>query len=112
MGIDCKNGYVYGRGWLAESKLNYLDFAKNMESLGVKSIIVTDISKDGTLEGPNFDMLMKLKKLVNIDITASGGIRDIENIKELKNIDLYGAITGKAIYSGNLSLKEAIDITR
>ncbi|NFE94123.1 1-(5-phosphoribosyl)-5-[(5-phosphoribosylamino)methylideneamino]imidazole-4-carboxamide isomerase [Clostridium botulinum] len=112
VGIDCKNGYVYGRGWLAESKLNYLDFAKNMESLGVKSIIVTDISKDGTLEGPNFDMLMKLKKLVKIDITASGGIRDIENIKELKNIDIYGAITGKAIYSGNLLLKEAIDITR
>ncbi|WP_252231741.1 1-(5-phosphoribosyl)-5-[(5-phosphoribosylamino)methylideneamino]imidazole-4-carboxamide isomerase [Clostridium sp. ZBS15] len=112
VGIDCKNGYVYGRGWLVESKLNYLDFAKNMETLGVKNIIVTDISKDGTLEGPNVDMLIELKKLVNIDITASGGIKDIENIKELKKIDVYGAITGKAIYSGSLSLKEAIDITR
>lgn len=112
VGIDCRNGYVYGRGWLAESKLNYLDFAKNMETLGVKNIIVTDINKDGTLEGPNLDMLRKLKKLVNIDITASGGIRDIENINDLKKINIYGAITGKAIYSGNLSLKQAIDTTK
>ena len=82
VGIDCKDGRVYGRGWLQGSDLDYIEFAKKMESLGVKNIIVTDISKDGTLEGPNLDMLKKLKETVDIDITASGGIRDIENIRE------------------------------
>lgn len=112
VGIDCKNGKVYGRGWLEGSNLDYIDFARKMESLGVKNIIVTDISKDGTLEGPNIEMLKKLKKTVNIDITASGGIRDIQNIKDLNEIGLYGAITGKAIYAKTLSLKEAIEVVR
>lgn len=112
VGIDCKDGKVYGRGWLAGSDLDYIDFAKKMESVGVKNIIVTDISKDGTLEGPNVEMLKKLKEIVNIDITASGGICDIDNIKELMDIDLYGAITGKAIYAKTLSLEEAIKISR
>lgn len=108
VGIDCKDGKVYGRGWLEGSNLDYIEFAKKMESIGVKNIIVTDISKDGTLEGPNLEMLKKLKETVNIDITASGGIRDIQNIKDLNKIGLYGAITGKAIYANTLSLKEAI----
>lgn len=111
VGIDCKDGKVYGRGWLAGSNLDYIDFARKMEKLGVKNIIVTDISKDGTLEGPNVEMLRKLKETVKIDITASGGIRDIENIKDLLEINLYGAITGKAIYAGTLSLEEAIKIS-
>ena len=111
VGIDCKDGKVYGRGWLAGSNLDYIDFARKMEKLGVKNIIVTDISKDGTLEGPNVEMLRKLKETVKIDITASGGIRDIENIKDLLEINLNGAITGKAIYAGTLSLEEAIKIS-
>jgi len=112
VGIDCKDDKVYGRGWLAGSDLDYIDFAKKMESVGVKNIIVTDISKDGTLEGPNVEMLKKLKEIVNIDITASGGICDIDNIKELMDIDLYGAITGKAIYAKTLSLEEAIKVSK
>lgn len=107
--IDCKDGFLCGRGWLSNTSINYLDFAKKLEDIGVKNIIVTDISKDGTLEGPNLDMLKELKSSVNIDITASGGIRDINNIKELKKLNLYGAITGKAIYKNTLSLKEAIN---
>ena len=99
VGIDCKDGKVYGRGWLEGSNLDYLDFAKKMENIGVKNIIVTDISKDGTLQGANVEMLKKLKSTVDIDITASGGVRDLDNIKELMEIDLYGAITGKAIFS-------------
>ncbi|MGL4569894.1 MAG: 1-(5-phosphoribosyl)-5-[(5-phosphoribosylamino)methylideneamino]imidazole-4-carboxamide isomerase [Clostridium sp.] len=106
--IDCKDGYVYGRGWLSSSSINYMDFAKKLEKIGVKNIIVTDISKDGTLEGPNLDMLKELKDLVNIDITASGGVCDINNIKDLNRLSLYGAITGKGIYANTLSLKEAI----
>ncbi|AQS03971.1 1-(5-phosphoribosyl)-5-[(5-phosphoribosylamino)methylideneamino]imidazole-4-carboxamide isomerase [Clostridium beijerinckii] len=112
VGIDCKDGKVYGRGWLAASELDYIEFAEKMENIGVKNIIVTDISKDGTLEGPNVEMLKKLKETVSIDITASGGIKDIENIKELKDIGLYGAITGKAIYARTLSLEKAIEISK
>ena len=107
--IDCKDGFLCGRGWLSNTVINYIDFAKKLEDIGVKNIIVTDISKDGTLEGPNLDMLKELKISVNIDITASGGIRDINNIKELKKLNVYGAITGKAIYKNTLSLKEAIN---
>ena len=83
-----------------------------MEEIGVKNIIVTDISKDGTLMGPNVDMLKELKKNVTMNITASGGIRDIDNIKELNKIGLYGAITGKAIYAKTLSLEEAIEVCK
>lgn len=112
VGIDCKDGYAYGRGWLEGSSLYYIDFAKKLEKLGIKNIIVTDISKDGTLEGPNVEMLKKLSEEVNMDITASGGIRDIQNIKDLNDLGLYGAITGKAIYANTLSLEEAIKLTK
>lgn len=112
VGIDCKDGYACGRGWLTESKLHYIDFAKEMESYGVDNIIVTDISRDGTLTGPNVEMLKELKESVNIKITASGGIKDIEDIKVLKEIGVYGAITGKAIYANTLSLEEAIEICK
>ena len=112
VGIDCKDGYVCGRGWLQKSSIHYIEFAKRLEKLGVKNIIVTDISKDGTLEGPNIEMLNELKKEVCMDITASGGIRDVSNIKALKEIDVYGSITGKAIYAKTLSLEEAIKVTR
>lgn len=111
VGIDCKNGYAFGRGWLSESSIHYLDFGFELEKLGVKNIIVTDISRDGTLEGANISMLKELKEKVNIDITASGGIKDIKDIKELKKIGVYGAITGKAIYKNTLSLKESIEIS-
>ena len=72
VGIDCKNGMVCGHGWLQESELQYIDFAIQMEAMGVKTIIVTDISRDGTMTGPNTGMLAELKKTVSIDIIASG----------------------------------------
>lgn len=112
VGIDCKNGYAYGRGWLEGSELYYVDFAKELEAIGVKNIIVTDISKDGTLEGPNVDMLKLLQKEVNMDITASGGVANIDDIKELKDVSVYGAITGKAIYAKTLSLEECINLCK
>ena len=86
--------------WMAsESKWQYIDFAKKMEAMGVKTIIVTDISKDGTMMGPNVEMLAELKKNVSMQIVASGGIKDITHIKALKDLDIYGAITGKAMYA-------------
>ena len=123
VGIDCKNGMVCGHGWLPgkelpdidqcdgwlqESELQYIDFAIQMEAMGVKTIIVTDISRDGTMTGPNTKMLAELKKTVSIDIIASGGIRDITHIEALKQLDIYGAITGKAMYAETLSLSQAI----
>lgn len=112
VGIDCKDGYACGRGWLEKSSLYYIDFAKKLKELGVETVIVTDISKDGTLEGPNVEMLKKLKEEVDINITASGGIRDIKNIKDLNDMDIYGAITGKAIYAETLSLEDAIKLSK
>ena len=112
VGIDCKNNYVYGRGWLEESNLNYVDFAKDLEEKGVKTIIVTDITKDGTLSGPNIEMLSNLKQVVHMNIIASGGIKTLDHIKELKELELYGAITGKAMYHKTLDLKEALAYCR
>ena len=79
-----------------------------MEAIGVKTIIFTDISRDGTLSGPNFEATGKINDKVSCDIIASGGMKCIEDINKLKNMNLYGAIIGKALYSGNISLEEAI----
>lgn len=112
VGIDAKDRKVAVSGWLEESSIDYIEFAKMMEDIGVDNIIFTDISKDGTLEGPNISQLTELKSAVKCKITASGGIRDINNIKELQKMNLYGAICGKSIYSKTLNLKEAINITK
>lgn len=107
VGIDAKDGFVSTSGWLEMSQVNYIDFAKEMQKIGVKNIIFTDISKDGTLEGPNLQMLQNLKESVDVDITASGGVKDINDIQKLINLGLYGAIAGRSIYDGTLDLKQA-----
>ena len=112
VGMDCRNGYVATRGWLESSQLYYLDFAKHLEELGVRNIIFTDISRDGTLSGPNLEMLEKLKNAVSCDITASGGVTTMDDVRALKDLGVYGVIIGKAIYTGNISLEEAIAVTR
>lgn len=112
VGIDCRDSLVYGRGWLEASELHYITFAKQLEEMGVQTGIVTDISKDGTLSGPNTDMLAALKEQSGMRIIASGGIRSIEDIAALKQLGLYGAITGKAMYHGTLDLKAAISLCR
>ena len=108
VGLDCKDGYAMGAGWLKGSSMYYTDFAKELEKIGVSTVIFTDISKDGTLSGPNFAMLAELQKSTNMNIIASGGIRDITHIQKLTEMGLYGAICGKSIYAGSLSLKEAL----
>lgn len=110
VGVDARNGKVCGNGWLSESDLDYIDFTKRMADFGVDNVIVTDISRDGTLQGANIEMLKTLSEKVDIKITASGGVKDIEDIKKLKESGIYAAITGKAIYSGELSLKEALEV--
>lgn len=112
IGFDCKNGYLCGRGWLKESKFNYIDFSKEMEKMGVDNIILTDISRDGTLQGVNIGMLKKLNENICMNITSSGGIAKIDDIRELKNLNIYGVIIGKALYSKHINLKEAIDLCK
>lgn len=112
VGIDAKNGYVATEGWTEKSNVHFNDFAKQMEAIGVQTIIYTDISKDGTLSGPNLEELGAIHDAVDCDITASGGVTTIEDIAALKQLDLYGAICGKSIYKGTLSLKEAVDLCK
>lgn len=112
VGIDAKGGYAAAEGWTEGSNIYFTDLAKKMEQYGVKNIIFTDISKDGTLSGPNLEQLTELNNAVSCDITASGGVTDIADIAALKEGGLYGAICGKSIYKGTLKLKEAINLCR
>lgn len=111
VGIDAKNGMARAEGWIDNSEINYIELAKRMEDIGVKTIIFTDIEQDGTLAGPNLKQLDDLVHEVNCDIIASGGVAVLKDIINLAELDVYGAICGKAIYSGTLDLKQAISIT-
>ena len=110
VGIDAKNGYAAAEGWTQTSDIYFTDLAKKMEQCGVKTIIYTDISKDGTLSGPNLEQLDEINNAVSCDIIASGGVTNINDIKALKSLGLYGAICGKSIYSGSLDLKQALEV--
>lgn len=106
--IDFKDGFIHTKGWLNKSEIYYKDLIKELEIIGVKNIIVTDITKDGTLLGPNIEIMKELSEFTSIDITSSGGIKDLQNIIELNKLNIYGCIVGKAIYSRDVNLKEAI----
>ncbi|WP_026882679.1 1-(5-phosphoribosyl)-5-[(5-phosphoribosylamino)methylideneamino]imidazole-4-carboxamide isomerase [Clostridium akagii] len=108
VGIDAKDEKVAVNGWTNISDVNYIDFAKEIEAIGVKTIIFTDISKDGTLMGPNLVQLQKINDSVSCNIIASGGIKELEDLRVINKMGIYGTIVGKAIYSGNVDLKEAI----
>lgn len=112
VGIDASNGTVMTQGWLNSSGVDYIEMAKKMEQFGVKTIIFTDISKDGMLSGPNFEQLTFLKDAVTCNIIASGGISSNQDLEELNKIGMYGAICGKAVYSGNIDLSIAIKNAR
>lgn len=109
VGIDAKNGYAAAEGWMESSNVYFTDLAKQMEDAGVKTIIFTDISKDGTLSGPNIEQLIEINNAVSCDITASGGVTNINDIISLRDNALYGAICGKSIYEGTLNLAEAVE---
>ena len=108
VGMDCHNGMVSGSGWLDDSSEYYLGFAKRMQDLGASTLIFTDILRDGTMTGPNLEMLKTLQETVSCNLVASGGIHNLNDIKNLTRLNLYGAITGKAMYAGTLNLLEAI----
>lgn len=108
VGIDAKNEMVATEGWLDCSAVHYIELAKRMEDVGVSTIIYTDISRDGTLQGVNGEQLRAINEAVSCQIIASGGVKSIEDITLCNNLSLYGCICGKAIYSKQLDLKEAI----
>lgn len=107
VGIDTKNGKVKTAGWVEDSGLDYLEFARQMQSIGVKTIIFTDIDTDGTLQGPAFKKLAALQQSVDCNIVASGGVSNNEDIQKLAGMELYGAIIGKAYYAGTIDLAQA-----
>jgi len=108
VGIDCKNMMVATRGWLDVSEINAIDFAKKLKEIGVKTIIFTDIAKDGTLEGINEFQTKMLIDETKLDVVASGGAKSINDIIKAKEIGAYGIILGKSIYSNAINLEEAI----
>ncbi len=112
VGIDAKDGYAASEGWTESSDIYFTDLAKRMEQAGVKTIIFTDISKDGTLSGPNLEQLAEINSAVSCNITASGGITDLGDILALRGENLYGAICGKSIYNGSLMLRDAIEVCK
>lgn len=112
VGIDARRGMVAAEGWLETSDISYIELAKRMEDVGVRYIIYTDIDCDGMLSGPNLRELTLLNDAVSCNITASGGIKDSDDIKALKDARLYGAICGRSIYKGTLDLREALEICR
>ena len=108
VGIDAMDGIVKTAGWEQSSGLNYLDFAKSMEQLGVRTLIFTDIATDGMLSGPSFDRLAALQQAVGCQITASGGVSSNGDLSQLNAMGLYGAIIGKAYYAGTVDLPAAV----
>lgn len=108
VGIDARNRMVSAEGWMADSAVDFITLARQMEEIGVSTLIFTDISRDGTLSGPNLDQLGEISAAVSCNIVASGGITYLEDIRALAGMGLYGAICGKSLYKGTLDLGEAI----
>ena len=111
VGIDARNGKVATKGWLETSKVEANKLAAEMAQAGAAAIIYTDIHRDGTLSGPNMDALRELAESINIPVIASGGVSsltDLLSLLSLESVGVTGAIVGKAIYTGDVSLKEAI----
>ena len=109
LGLDAKNGFVSSEAWTESSEIKATDLVKNYSQLPINSIIYTDISKDGMLEGPNIEETEALANFSNIPIIASGGVRNLEDLKSLaENKKIFGAICGKSLYEGSLELEEAI----
>ena len=112
VGADVKDGYIAIKGWLEKSAYTLDAFFEKMQDMGVKTIICTDISKDGAMKGTNLQMYKELSKKYSLDIVASGGVSAIDDVKALRKMELYGAIIGKAYYTGAIDLTEAIEVAK
>lgn len=112
VGVDIADGYVAINGWTEKSELEAFSFCDNLVKIGVKTIICTDISKDGAMAGTNRELYKELSEKFPLDIIASGGVSDMEDIRELTKLNLYGAIIGRALYNGAINLADAIKESR
>ena len=110
VGADVKDGYIAIKGWLEQSALTLDAFLEQMEAIGIRNVICTDISRDGAMRGTNLELYRELSRKYKMDITASGGVSTLEDVRQLRRMDLYGAIIGKAYYTGAIDLKEAIEV--
>ena len=113
VGVDLKDGYVAVKGWTEKSTLDAVTFCKQMQDMGVATLIVTDISKDGAMQGTNHDLYRQLQaQFPGLQIVASGGVSSMEDVEKLAATGLYGAIIGKAYYVGAINLKEACEVVK
>lgn len=112
IGVDIKDGFVAVKGWLEITDVKCFDFCSELEKIGVKTVICTDISKDGMMSGTNIELYKELNESFDLNIIASGGVCTIDDIKKLAGINMYGAILGKALYEGTLDLKEAVQAAK
>lgn len=112
IGIDARDGYVAVEGWQKTSGVKALNLAKQMESLGIKTVVFTDIWRDGMLQGPNFSGIVEIIENTSLEIIASGGISRMEHLLKLKKMGASGAIVGKALYTGDISLEESISVLK
>jgi len=112
VGVDVKDGYVAIKGWTEKSEFTCFDFCRKMKDIGVSTIICTDISKDGAMQGTNLELYKELSYKFDMQITASGGVSSIEDIEKLSKLGIYGAIIGKAYYTGAISIKEAAEVVK
>lgn len=110
VGVDIRDGKVAIRGWTEQSSLDAFSFCRRMEEIGVSTVIVTDISRDGMLEGANRELYENMTRNLSIRLIASGGVSDIEDVAALKAAGLYGAIIGKAYYTGAIDLRTAVEV--
>ena len=108
VGVDAREGYVATRGWLQETELEALEFVESMVRLGVRRFIYTDINRDGTLTEPNFTAIAELMDAVRLPVIASGGVSTINHLSMLQKLGAEGAIVGKALYTGDIDLKQAL----
>lgn len=112
VGVDIKDSKVAIKGWLEKSERDAFDFCRELQSLGVQTVICTDISKDGAMQGTNRALYGELSKAFSLNILASGGVSSVDDIKALRALNLYGAIIGKAYYTGAIDLKEALEAAK
>lgn len=110
VGVDIRDGYVAIKGWTEKSQYTFEAFCQKMQALGVRTLICTDISRDGAMRGANLELYRKLSKTCQMDIIASGGVSSMQDIQALRDMDLYGAIIGKAYYTGAINLRQAIEV--
>ena len=112
VGVDIKDGFVAIRGWTEKTQYSCFDFCKKMQDIGVTTLICTDISKDGAMMGTNHELYKQLSQQFSMNIIASGGVSSLDDVKKLNALGIYGAIIGKAYYTGAISIKEAVEVTK